>query len=129
VSEHAPVVTTSRYPFRETVERLSRAIVASGSTVFATIDQAAAATRAGLTLRPTTLIVFGNPAGGTPFMADLPLLGLDLPLKFLVWEQDGVVTVAYSPMSEIARRYGIIGKETQIAGMDRALASLAAAVE
>jgi uncharacterized protein (DUF302 family) len=129
MSESAPVVKESRYPYRDTIERLSRAIVASGSTVFATIDQAAAAARAGLSLRPTTLIVFGNPAGGTPFMADLPLLGLDLPLKFLVWEEAGAVKVAYAPMSDIARRYAVSGKDAQVAGIDRALASLSATVE
>jgi len=129
MSDSVPVVKTSRYAYRDTIERLSRAIVASGSTVFATIDQAGAAARAGLSLRPTTLIVFGNPAGGTPFMDDLPLLGLDLPLKFLVWEEEGVVKIAYSPMSDIARRYGVSGKDAQIAGMDRALAGLSAVVE
>jgi uncharacterized protein (DUF302 family) len=125
----AAVVTTSRYGYRETIERLSGAILASGSTVFATIDQAEAAARAGLTLRPTTLIVFGNPAGGTPFMADSPLLGLDLPLKFLVWEEAGVVKVAYAPMSGIARRYGVSDKDAQVAALDRALTKFTAAVE
>jgi uncharacterized protein (DUF302 family) len=127
VSE-ASVVRTSRFGYAETVERLVRAIVAGGNIVFATIDQAAAATRAGLNLRPTTLIVFGNPAGGTPLMEQLPLVGLDLPLKFLVWEEAGAVSVAYAPMSEIARRYGVTGRETQIAAMDHALANLAASV-
>jgi len=129
MSEGRPVVKVSRFPYRETLERLSQAISASGSTVFAMIDQSAAAARAGLTLRPTTLIVFGNPAGGTPFMADEPLLGLDLPLKFLVWEEEGSVRVAYAPMSGIARRYDVSGKDAQIAGIDGALAKLSAAVE
>jgi uncharacterized protein (DUF302 family) len=128
MSDATAIVKTSRYPYRETIERLSRAIVASGSTVFATIDQAAAAARAGLTLRPTTLIVFGNPAGGTPLMADSPLLGLDLPLKFLVWEEAGVVTVAYAPLSDIVRRYGVNGKEGQVAALDRGLDKLSAVV-
>jgi uncharacterized protein (DUF302 family) len=126
--EPLPVVRLSRYPYRETIERLCRAIVDGGNTVFATIDQAAAAARAGLTLRPTTLIVFGNPAGGTPLMARSPLLALDLPLKFLIFEEAGAVSVAYAPMSEIARRYGVTEPQAQVAAIDRALGVLAGSV-
>jgi len=105
---------------------LSGAAVAAGNTIFATIDQAAAAESAGLSLRPTTLLVFGNPKGGTPLMEAAPLVGLDLPLKLLVWEDDRGVHVAYTPMSEIAQRYAI--DDPRIDAMDRALAALAAVV-
>ena len=101
---------------------LSDAIVTAGNTIFATIDQAAAARNAGLSLRPTTLIVFGNPKGGTPLMQAMPLFSLELPLKLLVWEDEGGVHVAYTPMSEIAARWGI--EDPRIAAMDHALAAL-----
>jgi uncharacterized protein (DUF302 family) len=120
------VTKSSRHPFSDTVAMLSDAIVAAGNTLFATIDQAAAARDAGLSLRPTTLLVFGNPKGGTPLMQAAPLFALELPLKLLVWQDDGGVHVAYTPMSEIAARYGI--DDPRIAAMDRALAALASVV-
>lgn len=117
-------VKESRFPYAETIARLSKAIADAGNTIFATIDQAAAAKGVGMTLRPTTLIIFGNPRGGTPLMDAFPLVALDLPLKFLVWDDGGSVKVAYVPMSEIATRYGIVGKDAQIAAMDHALDAL-----
>jgi uncharacterized protein (DUF302 family) len=115
---------SSRYPYSETVERLSKAIIDGGNTIFATIDQAAAAQTVGLPLRPTTLIIFGNPKGGTPLMDAFPLVGLELPLKLLVWEEDGNVSVAYVTMSEIAGRYRVAGMNERIAAMDRAVDGL-----
>jgi uncharacterized protein (DUF302 family) len=114
----------SRYSYSETVERLSKAITDGGNTIFATIDQAAAAKTVGLALRPTALIIFGNPKGGTPLMDAFPLVALDLPLRLLVWEEDDSVKVAYVPMSEIAARYGTIGMDERIAAMDRAIDTL-----
>jgi uncharacterized protein (DUF302 family) len=114
----------SRYPYSETVTRLSKAVTDGGNTIFATIDQAQAANRVGLMLRPTTLIAFGNPIGGTPFMDAFPLVALDLPLKVLVWEEGGGVSVAYVPMSEIAARYGVTGMDERIAAIDRGFDTL-----
>jgi uncharacterized protein (DUF302 family) len=122
------MLVTSRYSYAETIERLRRAVEAAGNTVFAAIDQAAAAQSAGLALRPTWLLVFGNPRGGTPFMEAEPLVALDLPLKLLVWQEDAAVKLAYTPMSEIAARYGVTGKDAQIAAIDRALETLSATV-
>jgi uncharacterized protein (DUF302 family) len=118
------VVRKSRYTYTETIARLSRAIEGAGNTIFITIDQSAAAVAAGLTLRPTSLIVFGNPKGGTPLMEAFPLVALELPIKVLIWEDDGVVSVAYTPASEIAQRYGIPGADPRIAAMDRTLGAL-----
>ena len=115
------VTIRSRYSFSDTVRRLSQTIAGAGNTIFATIDQAAAAASAGLSLRPTTLIVFGNPKAGTPLMQAFPLTALDLPLKLLIWEQDGDVSVAFVSMSEIAARYGVAGFDAQIAAIDHAL--------
>jgi uncharacterized protein (DUF302 family) len=119
-----PVIKQSRYPHSETVARLSRSIAQGGNTLFATIDQTAAARQAGMTLRPTSLIIFGNPKAGTLLMEASPLVALDLPLKLLVWEDRGVVSVAYTPMSEVANRYTISGKESVIAAIDTGLTTL-----
>jgi uncharacterized protein (DUF302 family) len=118
----------SRYSYSETLAKLTKAMTDAGNTIFATIDQAAAAAGVGLTLRPTTLIVFGNPKGGTPLMDAFPLVGLGLPLKLLVWEENGDVNVAYEPMSEIAARYGVTGMDARIAAMDHALDGVTNAV-
>jgi uncharacterized protein (DUF302 family) len=121
------MITQSRYGYTETVARLSRAILDGGNTIFATIDQSAAATSAGLNLRPTSLLVFGNPRGGTPLMQAFPLVALELPLKLLIWEESGSTSVAYVPMVEIATRYGVTGMDPRIAAMDGALESLVTA--
>lgn len=118
----------SRYSYTDTVARLTSALKESGNTIFATIDQTAAATSAGLTLHPTTLIVFGNPKAGTPFMDAFPLTGLALPLKFLVWEEDGRVFAAYETMSEIATRYGVTGLDDRVAMIDAGLDKLSDSV-
>lgn len=118
----------SRYPYAETLERLTAAIAEAGSTLFACIDQRAAARAVGLELRPTTLLVFGNPKGGTPLMVAYPLAALDLPLKLVVWEENAAVNVAYVPVRVIASRYGVVGKETLVAALDGALAALVATV-
>jgi uncharacterized protein (DUF302 family) len=107
---------------------LKERIASGGNTIFAEIDQAAAAGEAGLHLRPTTLIVFGNPKGGTPLMDAFPLMALDLPLKLVVWEGSDGVEIAYVPMSEIAARYGVTGMEERIAAMDAALERLTGSV-
>jgi uncharacterized protein (DUF302 family) len=118
------VVKQSRLPYTETVAALSRAIAAAGSTIFATIDQAAAAKSVGLDLRPTTLLVFGNPKGGTPLMASHPLIALELPLKLLVWNDGDEVRVAYFRMTETARRYGIDPTAPPIPAMSTALETI-----
>jgi uncharacterized protein (DUF302 family) len=122
------VVTRSRYTYADTVAHLTKSIADAGNTIFATIDQAAAAKRAGLGLRPTMLIVFGNPKAGTSLMDSNPLAALDLPLKLLTWEEDAAVYVAHVPASELAARNNITGKDALIAAMDAALKGLAASI-
>lgn len=77
------------------VERLTGLLEERKITVFAVIDQAAAARSVGQELRDTVLVVFGNPAAGTPVMAAAPLTALDLPLKVLIWDDGGRTTVSY----------------------------------
>ncbi len=117
-------ITTSAYSYTETLARLSAAITGASNTVFARIDQSAAASSVGLNLRPTTLIIFGNPKSGTPLMDTYPLVALDLPLKILIWEEPDGVKVAYVPISTVAARYGVTGMEARISAMDGALESL-----
>lgn len=119
---------SSRLSYAETVARLSQAIAGGGNTLFASIDQSRAAAGVGLTLRPTTLLVFGNPRGGTPLMETFPAFALELPLKMVVWEDGGGVQLAYANVAEIAARYGIPADTPQVAAMDRALEALSATV-
>jgi uncharacterized protein (DUF302 family) len=91
----------------ETVARFTGLAKAKGLRVFAVIDQAAEARQAGLQLRDTVLVIFGNPAAGTPVMAAAPFAALDLPLKFVVWDDQGVTLVSYVSPEAIAARYGL----------------------
>lgn len=118
-------ITRSRFGFAETIDRLRAAIESAGNTIFATIDQAAAAAAAGTALRPTVLILFGNPKGGTPVMEAWPASALALPLKLLVWQDGGSVHVAHLPMAEILQSLGVPEGEPHAAAMDAALEKLA----
>ena len=102
----ADVVTKlSHQPVPDTVAKLTAMIRAKGMRLFAVIDQAAEARQAGLTLRETTLVIFGSPAAGTPVMAASPLAALDLPLKVLVWDDNGQTKVSYYSPDALAARY------------------------
>jgi uncharacterized protein (DUF302 family) len=108
-SDEAGVVTkTTPRPVADTVARLLDLLGSKGVKVFAVIDQQAEARAVGLDLRPTTLVIFGNPAAGTGVMAAAPLSALDLPLKVLVWAEPGAATnVSYTPPATLAARYGL----------------------
>lgn len=118
------VTKLSRHSYSETIATLTKTLTGGGNTIFATIDQAAAAASAGLNLRPTTLIIFGNPKGGTPFMEAFPAVGLELPLKLLVWEDNAKVMVAYKRVSAIAAAYNVTGMDARVEAMDHALDTL-----
>ena len=93
---------------KETVDRLQAEIRSKGLEIFAEIDHAAGAAEAGLTLRPTELIIFGNARGGTPLMQSNQTVGIDLPLKALVWEDAaGKTLISYNEPSWIAQRHGV----------------------
>ena len=109
----------SPWPVAETVTRLTDLIAAGGMTVFATIDQRAAAHTAGLQLRETVLVLFGNPAGGTPVMDAVPLAALDLPLKLVVWDDAGTTRVSYLAPAALAERHGLSDSlAAPLAGID-----------
>ena len=102
-----------------TVSRLTGIMSAKGMKVFAVIDQSAEAREAGLQLRETTLVIFGNPAAGTPVMAAAPLAALDLPLKILIWADGSRTNVTYYPPAAIAARYGLSAElAAKLAGID-----------
>jgi len=98
----------SAFPVAETVDRLAAAAEAAGMTVFARVDHAAGAAEVGLPLRPTELILVGNPRGGTPLMQDAQTAGIDLPLRALAWEDaDGRVWMTTNDTAWIAARHGL----------------------
>ena len=90
-----------------TVSRFTDILAAKGMTLFAVIDQRAAAREAGLDLRETTMVIFGSPAAGTPVMDAVPLSALDLPLKALIWDDAGQTKVSYYAPASIAARHGL----------------------
>ena len=121
MTDGKPAVTTkiSPRPFADTVSRLTSLLGKKDMKIFAVIDQRAAARSAGLDLRDTTLVIFGSPAAGTPVMAAAPLAALDLPLRVLIWADDGLVKVSYVPPAELARRYGLSADlAASLAGID-----------
>jgi uncharacterized protein (DUF302 family) len=98
----------SSYDPKETMDRLEADVKAKGLTVFARIDHAAGATAVGLPLRPTELLIFGNARGGTPLMQAVQTVGLDLPLKALVWQDaSGDTWLSYNDPGWLAKRHGL----------------------
>ena len=92
----------------ETVDRLETLLHAKGITIFARINQAAEAETAGLIMRPTVLMIFGDPKAGTPLMNQYPSLAMDLPLKALVWESaEGKVWLSYNSPEFLQQRHGL----------------------
>jgi uncharacterized protein (DUF302 family) len=91
----------------DTTAKLTGIIAAKGVKLFDVIDQAAEARQAGLTLRDTVLVIFGNPAAGTPVMTASPLAALDLPLKVLIWSDNGQTKISYYAPAALAARHHI----------------------
>ena len=111
-----------------TVARLTGILSDKGLKVFAVIDQSAEAAAAGLTLRETVLVIFGNPAAGTPVMQAAPLSALDLPLKVLVWADGAQTKVSYAAPAALAARYGLSADLTaRLAGIGPLTDALVAA--
>lgn len=101
------VTKPSEGTVEETVSRLRDIIAAKGLTLFAVIDHSAEAEANGLALRDTKVVVFGSPVAGTPVMQARPLAALDLPLKVLVWDDNGHTQLSYAPPAELAARYDL----------------------
>jgi uncharacterized protein (DUF302 family) len=104
------VTLESSFGPQDTLSRLEAAVRAKGMTVFARIDHAAGATAAGLSLRPTEVLVFGNAKAGTPLMHAVQTIGLDLPLRALVWQDaSGKTWLSYNDPAWLAERHGLGG--------------------
>lgn len=120
------VTVESTYSVQETMDRLEAAIEEAGLIVVARVDHAANAANAGLELRPTQLLIFGNPELGTQLMQSNQSIGIDLPQKFLAWEaEDGTVDLTYNDPLSIAQRHGIDDRDEVIQQVANALAMLA----
>lgn len=119
LSNHGPV---------DTMRRLEAEVKAKGLTVFAHIDHAAGAEAVGLPLRATDLLIFGNAKGGTPLMQAAQTIGIDLPLKILVWQDDaGSTWLSYNDPGWLAQRHGAGRADVTITALSNALQTLARA--
>jgi uncharacterized protein (DUF302 family) len=108
LSENGLVSIPSRYPVSETIKKLRVAIESHGMIIFALVDHSGEAEKVGLRLRPTQLLIFGSPKGGTPLMQASPTLAIDLPLKALAWEDDSSkVWVTYNAPEFLQQRHNI----------------------
>jgi uncharacterized protein (DUF302 family) len=127
MSEDGLVTIASKFSAKETVDRLAADLQAKGITVFARIDHAAGAAAVGMPLRPTELLIFGNPKAGTPLMQSKQTIGIDLPLKILAWEDAaGKVWLTYNDPGWLARRHGLgPGTDASVNALGTVLAKLA----
>ena len=102
------ITIPSNYSAQQTLDRLEAALRAAGVTIFARIDHGAGAASVGLALRPTQVLIFGNPKGGTPLMQADQRIGLDLPLRVSAWEDEaGNASLTYTDINWLAGRYGL----------------------
>jgi uncharacterized protein (DUF302 family) len=117
------VTCISSFGPKETMDRLAAAVTTRGISVMARIDHAAAAAAIGMELRPTEVLIFGNPRAGTPLMQGVQTVGIDLPLKALVWQDEGGTTwLAYNDPQWLAHRHGLDAE------LDRSLHAMADAL-
>lgn len=129
-SDNGVIKVKSAYGADETIARLKQDIAAKGIRFFSEIDQSKLASDAGIELRPSTLLVFGNPPLGTQFITANPDAGLDWPVRLLVFEDGkGAVWTAYTDFAWIARRHGIKDREAQFKMASTVIASITASVK
>ncbi len=117
----------SNHSVDETVEGLKGILRSKEVTLFATVDHSGEAAKAGMKMRPTKLLIFGNPKGGTPLMLAAPSSAIDLPLKILVWEDEhGKVWISYNSPTYLQKRHGFPANLVQNIAVVETLASKAA---
>jgi uncharacterized protein (DUF302 family) len=122
------VRVTSKYGIDETIARLKADIAEKGIKFFAEIDQSQLGAGANIAIRPSKLILFGNPPLGVQFLSSNPYAGLDWPVRMLVLEEaDGSVSVAWTDFSYIAGRYSITNRKAQFKMASEVAASIASA--
>ena len=122
------ILVTSKNDVKTTTDKLEKILTEKGITVFARVDHAGGAKGIGQTLRPTELLIFGNPKLGTPLMQKKQEIGLDLPLKALIFEgADGKTYIAYSDPAYLGKRYGMTEPAGVFKKMSGALKNFTAA--
>ncbi len=121
------IVQRSSHDHPETMRRLTASVQEHGLAIFARIDHAAGAREAGLELPDEQVLVFGNPEAGTALMQDDPRIGIELPLRMLVWADDHGVAVGYEDPRELARRFAVGAHLSTLDAMAQLLAALARA--
>jgi uncharacterized protein (DUF302 family) len=120
------IVLPSAFDVTTTIDRLASALAAKGIHVFVRIDHAGGAQKVNLPLRPTQVLIFGNPVAGTPLMQSNQTIGIDLPLKAVAWEDEaGRTWLGYNDPAYLAQRHGIGDHEPVLKGMIAGLESLA----
>jgi uncharacterized protein (DUF302 family) len=123
------VKVKSAYSLDESIRRIKADIAAKGIVFFMAVDQAELAGAAGIKLRPSTLLIFGNPGLGSQFITSKPESGLDWPVRLLVHQDDaGTVWATYTDFAWIARRHGITDREAQFAMASKVVASITSTV-
>lgn len=125
------ITVASRLSVGETLDRLTAALTEAGLRVFARIDHARGAEEVGLSLRPTELLIFGHPKGGTPLMQDKQTVGIDLPVKALAWEdEEGKVWLTYNEAAWLATRHGLgASSKNAVEAIETGLATLASRIK
>lgn len=131
MSSNGLITVASRFSVSETLDRLTTALKGAGLRVFARIDHASNAKEVGLSLRPTELLIFGHPKGGTPLMQDKQTAGIDLPVKALAWEdEEGRVWLTYNEAAWLATRHGLGAESANaIEAIEAGLATLASSIK
>jgi uncharacterized protein (DUF302 family) len=128
--DNGVVTVKSAYSLTETTDRLKRDIAGKGIKFFDEIDQGKLAADAGIKLRPSILLIFGNPPLGTQFITAKPAAGLDWPVRLLVFEDEkGEVWMAYSDFNWIARRHGIENRDEQFKMATKVIASIVSSAQ
>ena len=129
VLENGVVKVKSAYPLSETIVRIKQDVANKGIMFFMTIDQSKLAADAGIHLRPSTLLVFGNPGLGSQFMTSNPLAGIDWPVRLLILEDaNGDVWAVYNDFAYVARRHGIADREDDFGKASEVIGSITSTV-
>ncbi len=116
------IIKTSNYSAQETMNRFEKIVKDKGFNIVARVNHVAAAIKSGSTLRPTEVLIFGNPVLGTKLMQSNQTTGIDLPLKVLIWEnENGAVTLSYNDPAWLKKRHGITDRDEVFAKMAGAL--------
>jgi uncharacterized protein (DUF302 family) len=130
MSSNGLITVASKFSVRSTLDRLTAAVTSAGLLVFARINHGSLAEEVGLGLRPTELLIFGHPKGGTPLMQDKQTAGIDLPVKALAWEdEEGAVWLTYNEAAWLATRHELgAASSDAVKAIEAGLATLASSI-